>query len=278
MKKQRKVALTLAFAIVLTTIGSDSGMVYAATGDPTATIAESTEEHANFNSAMELPANTTVTGKTNYYNLDYYKYITTEEGYFYIKGVVTNDVGSLGVEIFDSEMNKVCSTLVWDEGGISQGLNAKKGALFYIKLDSTAGVNDFTEYSICAIETAVSNMEKEKNNTTSKANKISLNKTHHGIILNHDDKDYFKFKAPSAGTYKFTFDYETGNELGSGWSFYLQKKNGDEIKGKKPVKGKTTLSKKMKAGETVYVLVWDGFGYGASEAYGYLYSIKVKKK
>ena len=102
------------------------------------------------------------------------------------------------------------------------------------------------------------NLEKESNNYASNATKIKLNKTYNGAVCDTDsDVDWYVFKAPSTGKYKFS----AVNTQTSGYSF--AKVEGFKSKTKKDDRFEATLSAgsgwaksktiKLKKGKKYYI-------------------------
>ena len=112
------------------------------------------------------------------------------------------------------------------------------------------------------------NFESENNNSKKTADKLSINKTYTGLMMD-GDTDYWVFTAPKTGKYKFSVA-----EVNEGYhnTFYA-------YKGSKKVESvyigggdgyKTLYKAKLKKGQKIYVKLTDG-------ANGEMYKIKVKK-
>lgn len=166
----------------------------AATGAPTKIIEERSKRHSNPSTAQKLPSKTKIHGTVRENNPDYYKYVATEKGFVKFRASADDPEEIPTIEIYDSKMK----ILRWTDDSTAlttfKPLNLKKGSAY---------------------------------NSLNSATKLSLNKKVTGMITNADlytvadDIDYFKFKAPSAGTYKFIFNYSYGGDIDDGWRVSL---------------------------------------------------------
>ncbi|SEM10965.1 hypothetical protein SAMN04487770_12612 [Butyrivibrio sp. ob235] len=69
---------------------------------------------------------------------------------------------------------------------------------------SNVGTAKTIDIAFTVNSTPVSNLEKEGNNSPNSATKIKLNKTYNGVVSYADsDTDWYVFKAPKTGKYKF---------------------------------------------------------------------------
>ncbi len=93
------------------------------------------------------------------------------------------------------------------------------------KMDAHAAITTFSfeevkgsEYkNITKVEAStLPNFEEESNDVISTANKIKLKNTYNGIVSGNFEEDWFVFKAPSTGAYKFYAKntLPSGNEMG----------------------------------------------------------------
>ena len=281
--KMKKVIMKLVlgmFILACLLIGTDSHISYAATGNPTKTISDvNNKKNHNFYYAKKIPTKTKIRGKIESHGAehdDYYKYKSTEKGYVRFKvSRISNPGATLRLCVYDANNILLSDNNFFENDALSFKLNYKKGTTYYVKVSSYS--EEPTNYYISAIETKNSRMESEKNDTFARATALSLNKSSSGLVLTDEDIDYFKFKAPKAGIYKFTFNYSTGNDIGYGWDMYLYKSNGNKIKSKENVISKTTFTRKMEKGETLYLRITNGSG-NPSKILGELYTVKVTKK
>ncbi|SFB81368.1 hypothetical protein [Butyrivibrio sp. YAB3001] len=285
MKKLKKILLLLS-VFVLISLNCNSITSYAATGKPTGKISDVKGKNHNFNSATKIPVKKYVQGRVennSYSNSDYYKYKSTEKGYvqFNISRIKKN-YRHLSLYVYDSN-----NRLLWEDSLIDNvtttfKLNFKKGTTYYLKVETRGYANTYAdkydEYLIWAVETKSPYMEVEKNDNFVKASALALNKNNSGIIMDGSDEDYFQFKAPENGTYRFTFSYTTGESIGYGWNMYFYNQDGDELKKKESVMTRTTFSKKMKKGETAYIIITNSNYTYNVPIWGELYTIKVTKK
>lgn len=160
-------------------------------------------------------------------------------------------------------------TVYYGSNWKSPSYSFKKGVKVTISLtdygfdSTTVSCYDLTVYF-----KKVKNFESENNNSKKSADKLSINKTYTGLIMD-GDTDYWVFTAPKTGKYKFSVA-----EVNEGYhnTFYA-------YKGSKKVESvyigggdgyKTLYKAKLKKGQKIYVKLTDG-------ANGEMYKIKVKK-
>ncbi|SFD12611.1 hypothetical protein [Butyrivibrio sp. YAB3001] len=285
MKKIKKILLLLC-VFVLVSLNCNGITSYAATGNPIGKISDVKSNNHNFNSATTIPANKYVQGRVEDNSpskADYYKYKTTEKGYVQFKvSRIKKKYEYLCLYVYDAN-NK----LLWEKDNIQDvtttfKMNFKKGTTYYLRVKARGYSSEYDakcdEYLIWAVETKAPYMEVERNDNFSQASALTLNKNATGIIMDENDSDYFKFKAPENGTYKFTFNYSTGEDIGEGWNMFFYNQNAEELKRKEKMLVKTTFSKKMKKGETAYIVLKCASSYYSRPIFGETYTVKVTKK
>lgn len=152
------------------------------------------------------------------------------------------------------------------------------------KMDAHAAITTFSfedvkgsEYkNITKVEAStLPNFEKESNDVVSKANKIKLKKTYNGIVSGNFEEDWFVFKAPSTGTYKFS----AKNTLPSGTAIGIMQgytsKSSIDLSCYKVMKvgsdWQTSRKIKLRKGQKYYIQM------AALGSDSYTYQLKVKK-
>ncbi len=115
--------------------------------------------------------------------------------------------------------------------------------------------------------------EKENNNTAKKATSIKVKKTYSGVLNDNEDVDWFVFKAPSAGKYKFTAANTEDHHGWIGFTGYKTKNKADGnyvgIYNESGFKKIKTVS--LKKGQKYYIKVARSYNSNAT------YKLKVKK-
>jgi hypothetical protein len=128
-------------------------------------------------------------------------------------------------------------------------------------------------YSIKPVFKATKYVEKEDNNSFKKATTIKSGKKYIGVRNYETDEDYYKFVAPSSGTYRISF--ECADEVEHGYDVTIYGSSKKELKKLSNLTDDSSAKVKMKKGKTYYILVADGSSWGSSWAEKY--KIKVAK-
>jgi hypothetical protein len=186
---------------------------------------------------------------------------TFESGYTYVK--------------LNSNYRDIWSEYTWMDHGIYTSPEFSLGGGKNVTLRINDQLNDFGyTYRILIENVRYSNFEKEVNNSASSATKLKNNKSVTGIS-NKDNFDWFVFKAPSTGKYKFTavntdaedggyfycVGYKTKNKVDYGKNQYIWQG-----------RGWTKINTvKLKKGKKYYIRISDPSREGIH------YQVKVKK-
>ena len=235
-------------------------------------------------------------------DVDYYKYTASKNGYVkfsfgdeenFLEKVQKGEAyGGWCVSAYNSKMKKIG---VWDGicGSFPLGnFWVKKGEVIYLKIEKMEEYSWYPEfkgrvtdkvYSITPTFKTVTYREKENNNSLSKANKIKLNKTYHGIFSwvekssgeEYKDSDWYKFKATSNGTYKIDINIKPlAWHSYSGYGYWIAVcDSSKKIIAYQSASWAETLKFKVKKGKTYYIEVCNH----ASQSRDYFYNFKVKK-
>lgn len=184
---------------------------------------------------------------------------SSDGGYIYTKAIV--------------DYKDIWSDYIWQGDGFKTSYEfAYPGGK-----DCTVRISNISEYDIYTVQILVekvdySNFESEGNNTAGSANKLKNNKIASGII-NKDDTDWFVFKAPKTGKYKFSVvdcDNEDGGYLYcAGYKSKTKLDKGDYIWQGQGWKKINTV--KLKKGKKYYIKISE------SSREGIHYQVKVKK-
>ncbi len=139
---------------------------------------------------------------------------TPKSGYFYVNIVVTDIKNSSGESVYGNYMSAVMSldgqTLMYELVGRSDGMQSSKAFSYAPSHTATISVScsevvPWTYYyQITVVNKTPKNFETEANNSAKKADTLKLKKTYSGILSKkYNDEDWFVFKAPKTGSYKF---------------------------------------------------------------------------
>lgn len=234
--------------------------------------AETVDLESNKQYTIELTGGTTKT----------MTYTMPKEGYFYIKVIPQyytyegerkeSDSWWLPIRMSVNfkkyeDYNVFKSQGSWN----SKNYSFQPGEKVVIEAISTSPSEYIYYYDIEVVLVKEKNFEKEKNNSRKTANKITTGNTYRGLLMK-DDEDWYTFKAPSTGYYKF---YGVNTQLDSGncdLVLYNTKykeleslllNHGDGYKAFKKIK--------LKKGQRVYLRAKSSFYWDI------FYKIKVKK-
>jgi hypothetical protein len=181
-----------------------------------------TEAKAATNLELNQTYNLTVSGNEH----DTLTFQTPGTGYFYVNILVTDVKNGQGESIYGNFMRAVMDldgqTLMYELVGKSNGMQTSKAYSYAPSHTATISVSADTTmnwtyyYQITVVNVTPKNFETEDNNSAKKADAIKLKQTYNGILnKKYDDEDWFVFKAPNTGSYKFyvqnTDDARTGD-------------------------------------------------------------------
>jgi len=174
-----------------------------------------------------------------YYNsdVDWYKVATTKNGYFKVSLNLDSsvDVDSVNsgwnISIMDGQLNEIVTYSKITRNWTSDILPYPKGT-YYVKVSAYNSSNngqyapvDCT-YKLKVTNTESSTWESEDNNARNKSDKISLNKTYKGMLINSSDQDWYKVSVSAAGKIKLNLKKDSSvniDDVGNGWNVYVYK-------------------------------------------------------
>jgi hypothetical protein len=205
---------------------------------------------------------------------DWYKYTASESGYVKFKFINEDSVvTSLGwkIAVYDKDLTELAS---WQEQtDASTGVfTVKPKTVLYVQISYVGGVTDCL-YSIAPEFKATKYVEKENNNSFKKATTIKSGKGYIGVRNYKTDEDYYKFVAPSSGTFKVSF--ECVEEVEYGYNVIIYDSSKTELKKFSNITDDSSAKIKMKKGKTYYIYVGNGGIWGTS--WLYKYKVKVSK-
>jgi hypothetical protein len=238
------------------------------------------EEHQCGNLTVGQTKTVTLNSKT-WNDSFYYHFKTPNNGSFRINATLISV--KRGSEVY-SHWCDVKATVdykdIWDTTlWTGSGAKVSPEYAYPAGKDVTFRINNINDHYTYTLQITVenvnySNFEKEGNNVVSSATKLKKNKTVDGIA-NKEDTDWYVFKAPKTGKYKFSVvncDMEDG-----GWFDYAgyktknkqdYGKSGSAWQGKGWYKINTV---KLKKGKKYYIKI------SGANRQGIHYQIKVKK-
>ena len=197
---------------------------------------------------------------------DYFKFTTTERGYFQVD-LKHNDSD-------DNEVENGWDVNVLDENGhvitFVTGIcknwtsviipYALPGRTFYVQVfaDNQYWCPFNCLYDLKVNQTASEDWELELNETIADANEIKTDKEYHGITLVGSDEDYFKFTTTVRGYFQIDFDQDSADthDVQNGWNVKVLDENGNVITSTAGIKSWTSvIIPYAQPGKTFYVRV-----------------------
>jgi hypothetical protein len=197
---------------------------------------------------------------------DWYKISIKTKGYFNVILALDESANADDVEygwnlsVYDSSFNEI-QTIKQIKGSYTCANRAYAPGTYYVKI--TANWSAYAPvdciYNLTVKTTASKIWESEGNDSSAKADVISLGKTYHGLLQTSDDVDWYKVKVSESGKLTIILNKpESTNidDVNYGWDLYLYKStNGDVLAESKKItnSGKVTISNAQKG--TYYVKV-----------------------
>ncbi|WP_408071711.1 hypothetical protein [Butyrivibrio sp. JL13D10] len=210
---------------------------------------------------------------------------TPASGYFKVDLQVTNCIDNDGKHLTPNPSqldlsvdNQLLDTDLDGSHSVSHSYAYAPGKTGSIHVIAGTGYAATYYYKLTVVNETPANFESEDNNTAKAANKIVTKKLYSGILnKKNDDEDWYLFKAPKTGNYKFYI--QNTDDAATGDFFYVtgyksktkvDKKN--SFKTAHAGKGFLTLKKvKLKKGKKYFIRI-------SSPLYESIpYEIKVKK-
>ncbi len=215
-----------------------------------------------------------------------YNFKAPGKGYFHIEvyfegGVHENGRTVTGTNVtFKTQMKSEYKNY-WNDNwiGLSEQKAVSPNYCFRagqpISLTLSSSWSDVTfSYKLKIVYTKDKYFEKENNGSASKATSIKKKKTYSGIITDGDDVDWFVFKAPKAGKYRFMAVNTEEKHCWTAFTPYISKyKKGISNAYVAAYSGdgwKNIITVRLKKGQKYYIKVAKGYTDNAS------YKIKVK--
>jgi len=220
-------------------------------------------------------------------DVDYYKVTTTETGYFKIKFTLDETVNKddvhngWNVTLYNKNLDEIISYTDLQATFTGGELPYAKGT-YYIKVTANSRYSAPVDciYHLQVVQSKSSVWESEGNDERKTADSISLNKTYKAILLDGNDKDWFKFTTKATGTVKLTLkldDADAADNLASGWNVSIYKKSGAvPVKELTGVLSSGSVTVDLKKG-TYYVKVVPNNRYSAPEQCRYSVTVNYSK-
>ena len=207
-----------------------------------------------------------------------------KNGAFHIEVVLTDTVKNGKSENYvnvslTTKMSYNYKTM-WNLGNINRDAGWVKSPEFCLPAGSTVSLNvkgnfnDCTfKYKVKVVNDGDKYFEKEDNGSAKKATSIKVKKTYSGVINDNEDVDWFVFKAPKAGKYKFS---AVNTEDHHGWTSFTGYKSKNKADGNyvgiyNETGWKKIKTVSLKKGQKYYIKVARGYNNNAT------YKLKVKK-
>ena len=212
---------------------------------------------------------------TNSSDEDWFKFTTTQPGYFTIDfqhASADTSNSCWDIFVYDHDQNEITG----QSSGVFYEVKGNSGrtlpafgvpaGTYYIRVE---GHNSYSwsnkTYNLCVSFTASSYWECENNSTSSRSNNIYTDTAYYGAITNSADEDWFKFTLFTAGSFTLDFKHESSGSSSSQWLVYIYDSGMEAVSGSSTsgysVKGNSNLTSpsfSVSAG-TYYIRV-DGYG------------------
>ena len=240
------------------------------------------EENSTKFTATSLQSNSTTIGSiSSAEDIDYYKCIVDQSGYFSIKfenASGSSDVGYGWVwHIFDEDLNELWSDSV-TTSSTSYTYDFEVGTVLYIMTEARYHYDDVNnlDYALTINATEDSSWEQEQNGTKSIATKLKSNQKVYGNMYLGDDIDYYKYVVDATGYYNFILENESGtNDNGYGWNLYVYDSSLNELECIAGIGTKgTSKTYNFKKGTILYIKIDARYHY--NDVNGIKYSLLAK--
>ncbi len=165
-------------------------------------------------------------------DIDWYKFTIPNDGYISIdfehEQISSTDnywafevYHSDGVTYYDN--NSICWYVPGNEDFSTPQLGVHSGT-YYLKIwcSSSYKHSDKT-YNVTINYDGADNWESEVNNTSEKANEISLNSAYYGNLKSYKDVDWYKFTIPANCVISISFNHAALNSSDTYWYVYIYK-------------------------------------------------------
>ena len=239
------------------------GCIYDLTVKQTAAGDWEAESNGTRDTANEIEVNKTYHGITvDSSDEDYFKVTTTAHGYFQVdlkhNAADSNDPGD-GWEIYVQDASgEALNSFASVENGSSIVLPfAESGRTFYVRIVPRHG-STYSIYDLTIRQTAASDWEAEPNGTIAAATGIQVNKTYHGITVDSNDEDYFRFTTTARGYFQVNLAQNANDstDAGNGWDVRILDRAGNEIiSGSFNKNWNSMVLPYAKAGEAFYIRI-----------------------
>ncbi len=248
-------------------------------------------DNSTFTTANPINVNKTYNGTIHedYYDIDYYKFVLESDGVFSLNFKHKNLLSSSyywEAILYDDNTDQI-DTFYFkgtDEDVTTACLGLAKGT-YFIRISNDES-HSTAQYSFMVNFEKSNYWEKENDNDSfSSADKLTLNKTYNGTILeDYYDNDYYKFTIPGKMKVRFKFTMSSITTDSSVYIGYLYDSSTDLL-GYKEVygKNKTTYVTRTLDKGTYYLKItsgddWTDNKYTISVGCVHNYTVKAKQK
>ncbi len=186
------------------------------------------EQNDTFNSPNAILTNKEYSGSIeNNTDLDYYRFHLDEDGvvtFSFSHEFVDSDYTHWRIRLFrdDDTKNELLNrTFTGDEKKTVTTSSVGLPAGYYVLLVMDSSKHSANTYKFTVNYTKSDAWEKERNNSSDKANDILINKEYSGSIENSNDADYFRFHLEADGAVSFSFSHEYVDNDYTNWVLSL---------------------------------------------------------
>lgn len=181
--------------------------------------------------------------------------------------------------VYDATMTKLEYKTYINSSYDTQPFMVQKGTTYYIEVCGSSSSTTRIDYAIKANFTSCSYVEKENNNSGTKATKLVTGKKYIGCLNSSNDEDFFKIKADKSGYYKFSLNrYDFSTTDTPTWTMTVYDSSMNKLYSlNSTFNGDTNNTSGvyyvLPKGKTIYIKVSN-----SSSAVGHLYSIQTTFK
>ena len=242
--------------------------------------------------AKEIALGQTYSETTNTYDdEDYFKFTTTEHGYFQVElahnAADVNNVNSgWDVQVLDEDGNVLTSTSGITDSWTSIVLPyAEADKDFYVKVFSSYKNSSMAPiyciYDLNVNQTATETWEAEPNDAKGTATEIEAGKIYNGITVNYSDEDFFKFTTTEHGYFQVEFAHNAADiySVNCGWSIQILNADGEVITSGTEIKTNWTsiILPYAEAGKDFYIQAFPSYKNSSMAPIYCVYDLKVSQ-
>ena len=242
------------------------------------------EDNSTKFTATSLESNNTTIGLiSSKQDIDYYKYVVDQSGYFSFQFENVSGSSNVGYgwtwHIYDESLNELWSNSV-TTSSTSYTYDFEVGTVLYLMVESTYHFDsvDNMFYTLTVSASKDSSWEQEQNGSKNTATNLKSNQKLYGNIYQKDDSDYYKYVVDVTGYFNFTFENESEtNGSGSGWNLTVYDSSLNELESITGISTKkVSKTYNFKKDTVLYIKIESTYHY--ADVNGITYSLLAEAK